>query len=55
MFFHKGVLAGKEYDAVRRKDMFQFKAINAGSVSHLDIVMIIVVVEFIHDPDPERV
>lgn len=55
MFLHQGILMGKIGDAVGRKQVLQLKAVDTGGVGDLDIVVVVVIVELVHDADPERV
>ena len=37
------------------KEMLQLKSVNPGRIGDLDVIMVVVIVEFIDDPDPEWV
>src|SRR3546814_9041558 len=53
MFLNQGILISEIHDPVRGKDMFQFQAINTGRVCHFHIKMVIIIVQIIHDSNPE--
>lgn len=55
MFLHQCVQVCEIRDMVGGQDMLQFQSVNTGSIRQFDIVMVLIVVELIDDPDPERV
>ncbi len=53
MFFHQGIVMREISDPVGGEEVFQFETIDAGGVSLFDIIVIVVIVEFIDDADTE--
>jgi hypothetical protein len=55
MFFHEGVFAGKKFYPVRSKNMFQFQPVNPGGIGNLYIIVVIIVIVLVYNPDTERI
>ncbi len=44
---------GEIGEPVRGEQVFQFQAIDAGGIGLFDVIVIVIVVEFVDDPDAE--
>lgn len=55
VFLHKNIVGDEVVHAVWRKKMFQFKAIDAGSVVFLDVIIVLILVVRIDDANAEGI
>ena len=54
VLFNESVPVDEIVDPVRGEDVFEFEAVNARRIGDLHVEVVVVVVELVHDPDPER-
>lgn len=53
MFFDEGIVMGEKSNAIGGQEVFELQSIDPGCVCLFDIIVIVVVVEFIDDADAE--